>query len=418
MRHLYLYALSALLLSGIAVAEEVAPNTTLSAANIDTLSQKTLDGTPIKDLLTKGQELMIRQFNWTMNLHKATPIEHNPKLVATTEKFKGQARVNPETRLLENHTGGIPFPEIDPKDPQAGIKVAYNFMRGPWFSDTLALDPMLILSIDGKRGLQRQMGMRFARLQLVGRISEPYTLGDGTVAKYETGAFRFPNDLKGIGTVTVQYTDGRLPDVYAYLKMVRRVRRLSSSAWADPISATDILVDEQFGMNADPVWYQSFKLLSKRKILAVVHSLSNGANEKANDPQQRYPLVRMNEAPYWNFNEAWEPRDVWEVEAIPPKTHLVSKKVQYYDADPYMGGLPWQDYYDRGGKFWRIENCNYKVKKGDDGNPANFVTIIIVADVQREHATLLYDSSGYQAHIQNPNVADYAPESLERIAGQ
>jgi len=243
----------------------VKEGTVLSKANLAELENQTFEGTPIKDLLAFGQRYMIENHGWEMKMVHSKPIEYNPNLVEVTKKFAGEVQIDPQTKLLKNFKAGMPFPKIEPSDPLGGYKVAYNYIRGPWSSDTQDLNPMYILAIDGKGGLNRQMGMRFARLMMVGRVTEPYILGDGAIAKYETAAFSFPNDLKGIGTVTVQYTDGRLPDVYAYLKMVRRVRRLSSSAWADPLSATDLLTDEQFGMNVDPVWYKSWKLKRKKE---------------------------------------------------------------------------------------------------------------------------------------------------------
>jgi hypothetical protein len=397
-------------------AEEVKEGTVLSKANLAELENKTFEGTPIKDLLAFGQRYMIENHGWEMKLVHSKPIEYNPNLVEVTKKFAGEVQIDPKTKLLKNFKAGMPFPKIEPSDPLGGYKVAYNYMRGPWSSDTQDLNPMYILSIDGKGGLQRQMGMRFARLMMVGRVTEPYILGDGKVAKYETGVFSFPEDLKGIGTVTVQYMDGRLPDVYAYLKMVRRVRRLSSSAWADPISATDLLTDEQFGMNVDPVWYKDWKLKEKRKIFGVIHGLSDGLHKDESDSQKRYPTVHFNQAPHWNFDNNWEPRDVWVVEATPPDTHMVSKKVQYYDADPLAPALYWQDFYDRRGKFWRIENCNWQVKKGMDGNPAIYIEVVLVADIQRLHGTMLYNSPDYKYNIPNPNVNDFTPDALTRLA--
>ena len=79
---------------------------------------------------------------------------------------------------------------------------------------------------------------------------------------------KYPEDTRGTGVVTVSYDDARLPDVYAYIKAVRRVRRLSSRAWADPLSATDLLNDEAFGMAVDPAWYADWKLVGKRWIMA------------------------------------------------------------------------------------------------------------------------------------------------------
>jgi len=107
---------------------------------------------------------------------------------------------------------------------------------------------------------------------------------------------------------------------------------------------------------------------------------------------------------------------VWVVEATPPETHMVSKKEQYYDADPLAPALYWQDFYDRRGKFWRVENCNWQVKKGMDGKPAIFIEVVLVADIQRLHATILYNSPDYKLNIPNPNVNDFTPDALARLA--
>ena len=54
-----------------------------------------------------------------------------PVYKAATEKYAGQASVGPESSL-QNYTAGQPFPmeKIDCKgDPEAGAKIAWNFMR-------------------------------------------------------------------------------------------------------------------------------------------------------------------------------------------------------------------------------------------------------------------------------------------------
>lgn len=82
---------------------------------------------------------------------------------------------------------------------------------------------------------------------------------------------------RGVGTLMVQYVGGRLPDVYAYIKAVRRVRRLSGNAWADPVVGTDMLTDETFGLNIDLTWYPEYKITGKRWVLAALHSQSTDA---------------------------------------------------------------------------------------------------------------------------------------------
>jgi hypothetical protein len=156
-------------------------------------------------------------------------------------------------------------------------------------------------------------------------------------------------------------------------------------------------------------------LLDKRWILGVAHSISPGVKTQESNVQKRFPSKRFTESPYWNYVEAWEPREVWAVEVTAPKTHQLSKKNQYYDADPYMPALHWQEYYDRAGKLWRIQNDCVVSAKGEDGQWAIYPTIMAMFDIRREHATILYGSKTFRENVVNPNLNDYTPDAIPRL---
>ena len=101
-------------------------------------------------------------------------------------------------------------------------------------------------------------------------------------------------------------------------------------------------------------------------------------------------MIDLDNAPYWNILDDWEPREVYVVEATPPKGHLLSKKVQYYDADIYSPMIHWQEFYDRKGELWRIENCNYRPTLRQDGTWSQTVTYVPVIDLQRLHASIVF----------------------------
>ncbi|MBV1929446.1 MAG: DUF1329 domain-containing protein, partial [Gammaproteobacteria bacterium] len=132
---------------------DIAPGTVLSAANIDELKGQQFDGHLLGDLLAESQEMMIRQHGWTMELQPTRSMGVEGRAAEVTDKFTGQASLSSDL-LLQNYTSGIPFPNIDQSDPQSGYKLAYNILRYGWVADTLDLDPMYFLVIDGKKGLQ------------------------------------------------------------------------------------------------------------------------------------------------------------------------------------------------------------------------------------------------------------------------
>ncbi|HEY0675659.1 MAG TPA: DUF1329 domain-containing protein [Immundisolibacter sp.] len=397
------------LVSG-AQAQDIAAGTVLNAANIDQLKAQTLHGKPLADLILPTQEKMIRELGLQMRLQPSQDIQIDPRLVAATKEHAGKASMDDKKRL-QNFVTGMPFASIDANNPADGIKVAYNFMRGPWYADVVDYNPMYFALINGQKGFEREQHWRYARYLADGALDPALADPKGEIAKYEVVLNKYPNDSRGLGVLTIQYTDARLPDVYAYVRSVRRVRRLSSNAWADPLSSTDLLNDESFGMTVDPSWYQEWKLLGKRSILASAHSKV----EVPLDGSNRFPMIDTTKAPYWNILDDWEPREVFVVEAKPGPGHLLSRKVQYYDTEIHAPMLHWQEFYDKKNELWRIENCNYRSVKRDDGSMAQAVSYVPVYDLQRLHATIVFADPKGRHNFEGAKAADFSPDAIPRL---
>ena len=407
------HALGALALLGLisgAVAQDIAEGTVINAANIDQVKTQTFDGKPLADLILPTQEKMIREFGMQMRLRANEAVVVDPRLVAATEEHAGKASLDDKNRL-QGFVTGMPFASIDANNPADGIKLAYNFMRGPWYSDVVDYNPMYFALINGQKGFEREQHWRFARYLANGALNPALADPSGEIVKYEVVLNKYPNDSRGLGVLTIQYTDARLPDVYAYVRSVRRVRRLSSNAWADPLSSTDLLNDESFGMSLDPSWYEEWKLLGKRWIMGSAHSTV----EVSTDGNDRFPMIDMSKAPYWNILDDWEPREVYVVEGKPGRGHLLSRKVQYYDANLYTPMLHWQEFYDQKNELWRIENCNYRPTKRNDGSMAQTVTYVPVYDLQRLHATIVFADPQGRHNYPDAKAADFTPGSIPRL---
>ncbi|MFP5465122.1 MAG: DUF1329 domain-containing protein [Gammaproteobacteria bacterium] len=397
------------LVSG-AQAQDIAPGTVINAANIDQVKAQTFQGKPLADLILPTQEKMIRELGLQMRLQSTQQIQVDPKLVAATKENAGKATLDDKKRL-QNFVTGMPFASIDANNPADGIKLAYNFMRGAWYADVLDYNPMYFALINGQKGFEREQHWRFGRYLADGAINPALKDPNGEIAKYEVVLNKYPNDSRGLGVLTIQYTDARLPDVYAYVRSVRRVRRLSSNAWADPLSSTDLLNDESFGMSLDPSWYQEWKLLGKRWILGSAHSTVAVSTDSGN----RFPMIDATKAPYWNILDDWEPREVFVVEATPGPGHLLSRKVQYYDAELHAPMLHWQEFYDKKNELWRIENCNYRPTKRDDGSMAQTVSYVPVYDLQRLHATIVFADPQGRHNYDGAKAADFTPGAIPRL---
>lgn len=410
-------ALAGLLAAGSAPAHaaELTPGTRIDASNVDAVQADTFGGHAIADLMPPSMRLAVKQAGMVIELHAPTPLQYNQRVVKATELQGGQAGID-ANRKMTGYTTGIPFLKLDPADPQSGLKLVYNIMRSPWFADAVDFQPMVFLTTSKANGLTKELYTKYGRLLQTGRLSTPYAMTDDGVIKRELMMFTYPNDVRGVGTLTVQYADGRLPDVYAYVKAVRRVRRLSGSAWADPVVGTDLLTDETFGLNIDPTWYPDYKITGKRWILASLHSKTKGAQLDAGTPQERYDALTLAPGNGIGFTEAFEPREVWTLEATPPNGHLASRKLIYVDTDPYYPLMHWQEIYDRKGELWRLLYHSWVSTVRDDGQPGVFPSIIWVPDLQRERATWAYlNPTTARANFAGADTSNYSPEAIPRL---
>lgn len=410
-------ALAGLLAAGSAPAHaaDLKPGSRIDASNVDAVQSDTFEGHTIADLMPPSMHRAVTQAGMVIELRASAPLQYNQRVVKATELQGGQAGID-ANRKMTGYTTGIPFMHLDPADPQSGLKLVYNIMRSPWFADAVDFQPMVFLTTTKATGLNKELYTKYGRLLQTGRLSTPYAMTDDGVIKRELMMFTYPNDVRGVGTLTVQYADGRLPDVYAYVKAVRRVRRLSGSAWADPVVGTDLLTDETFGLNIDPTWYPDYKITGKRWILASLHSKSKGARLDASTPQERYDALTLAPGNGIGFTESFEPREVWTLEATPPQGHLASRKLIYVDTDPYYPLMHWQEIYDRKGELWRLLYHSWVSTVRDDGQPGIFPSIIWVPDLQRERATWAYlNPTTAHANFAGAEPGNYSPEAIPRL---
>ena len=243
------------------------------------------------------------------------------------------------------------------------------------------------LLIDAERGLERTQHWTLRRYYMRGRLGEnDHTEGDGSILWKQLMYATYPTDIRGLGLFTIRYFGPKLDDSWAYIKSVRRTRRLSGGTWMDPIGGTDQLNDDLEILNAHPTWYPEYKLLGKRKVLVVAHSQSEAWIPDASSNAAKFPLVDLDNAPYWNPKDQWEPREVWVIEAITPSEHPYGKKVMYMDTQfPrfYMA-----DVYDHKGEFWKWMNFHLRTIKTEDGDWGMLSNTGFIIDYQRRHATV------------------------------
>lgn len=414
---LVVIAAALLCLASAAAAEEAAEGTLINATNLSSMLDKEFEGKTIGSMLPENVQWMIREQGLTMKLRHSEKVPLDSRWVDATKKYSGGVSFDPKTRLVSGYKAGLCFPDVSVDDPHAADKLMWNaYYVGGWPRGDLANYPLFaFLFIDGDKGLERVQHWALIRSFLKGRLGGEPVVGDGSVHFKQLLFAHYPYDIRGIGTFAIRYDNGQYDDSWAYLRTVRRTRRLSGGTWHDPIGGTDQLNDEVEIMSAFPTWYPSYKLLGKRWILAVAHSRWPVWDQDKKKENEAFPLVDLANKPYWNPLDDWEPREVYVIDATPPDQHPYSRKVMYIDTETWVFYLG--EYYDKKGDFWKVGIFNMRPIETADGHLGVISNQGHTIDFKRRHATIF--CHGKQSQFNTPGVGpeDVSLEVLE-AAGQ
>jgi hypothetical protein len=392
----------------LAGAAELPEGTIISVANLDKIKNDTFQGQPIAKLLTEAMEMRIRKQNLRLPLIHAKDITLDAKFLEASKRNIGKTQLNPTTRQVEGWEAGMPFPDVKESDPQAAEKLIWNWYYGQPRGDIMQVPNVEYVLISGDKGVEQEQTWGFTRYSMKGKLGANKEVeGEGKELSRTIFVAQKPADLKGLGTFTIRHDGAQMEDVWAYIPAVRRIRRLSGGAWMDPIGGTDQLQDDIEVFNAQPSWYKSYKLLGRRWILAAAHAENPAWKIGGKTLTERYPLLDLTAAPYWNLShDRYEPREVYVIEATTPPEHPYSKKVVYMDVKVprlYMG-----EAYDRKGELWKIFDFHSYPGKGVDGFRDIRTTAGLTIDLKRNHATAFFpDTSSWNtnpAGITSKNV--------------
>jgi len=370
---------------------------------------------------------MIREKNLMINTRHSEFIEMDPLYMQATQDGKANVTFDTATREVQGWKAGMFFDPQDllkdmdengvSSDPNAGDKFIWN-LRSPTYGATMDLRHISWVFLDAHKGMERIQRWWARRYYMEGRLDGgPISEGDGTILQKTVLVAIYPQDIKGIGIFSVRYNDptAQTPDdVWAYLKSVRRARRLSGNAWMDPIGGTVQLYDDWDIWDAVPTKYKDVTLTGKRWIWAIAHAPLMTVDLSFKGTIKEFPAVDMDTPPHFFPNEQvqWEPREVDVIEGTPPDEHPYSKKIVYMEIDyprPYLG-----EAYDKNGKFWKSFIFQNRVDYGDDGYQAPIPVVGHIIDWKAEFSTTW--SSNMKANPAGVEEHDVSLKTLIKLA--
>lgn len=341
------------------------------------------------DLLTPGVEWCVRR-GMVVRVGATRPIAAPAAYREATERYAPQVRLGSDGLTLQNYVAGLPFPTIDPADPQAAVKVMWNAAYKWLATDDLdARDFAADAGPIGRDGAPMPVERHFqlgylrrlfynGRLHVDPKPSLPNP--DGIRYRESLHPVVEPLDLRGVGMTSVRYISPAQPDdSWLYLPNLRRVRRLSNAQRSDALFNQDIDSDSYFGYSGHIGWME-WKLLGERTVLAPLHGT-------------HYPVQWGEGSADFAFDDVWEPRRVYVIEGTSKlPQYAYSKRVLFVDAETYV--VPLSDIYDHSGQLWKVWLNLFSYRKEPFPGAAvvypddmGFSPAVVMVDVNADHVT-------------------------------
>jgi len=343
----------------------------------------------VEDLVSPGIVWCIRH-GLPMHIVEPKPVEWPKAYKEATEKYSSQVKLGSDGLKLENYVAGLPFPRLDPADPQIATKIMWNYEYKPLVTDDVDLRNFDAdtgsVSSASPMSIERHFLLDHLRiLRYVGRLyNEPkpeWKTAEGYQSKQALYPILEPFDLKGVGGLSYRYIDpSKQDDTWLYLPTLRRVRRLSSAQRSDALFGQDTDVDSYFGYAGHIAW-MSWKYLGEKTMLGVYHG-------------QNYPVKWAAGAADWAFDDVWEKRTVHVVEGVSKLSqYAYGKRILFVDDQTWT--VPYSDIYDRAGQLWKvwINDLSFRkqpfpgAKVSVYPDEQGFLPAIVMVDTQLSHAT-------------------------------
>ena len=333
----------------------------------------------VVELMSPGNYILVRE-GMQLRIVPSDKLEWPPPFRTATEKYSPQVQMLPNG-TLKGYLAGLPFPLLDPNDPQMATKVMWNFSYRPLYSDDIDMRFPEVASFDKNSTgspLSYYTVGHFAFYNNVGRIEVPPipTDPDGVASgiRYRFGFYPFmePSSLRGYGMERQRHIDPNIDDnVWVYNPATRKLRRESADVLSDSIGtlpgfgggggggaggaggaggmggvggaspfANTLDPDSYFGFSAKIEDF-NYRFLGEKEMLASVHA--------DHSPEVQCPY----DGGKTICPENWEMRHLYVIEADskPGRDATIPRRIFYIDSEGWF--ITASDQYDRDGKLWK-----------------------------------------------------------------
>jgi hypothetical protein len=329
-----------------------------------------------------------------------------PPAKAYIESNKGKYDVGADGLIVDLKTGklpefidGMPFPEIDIKDPNAGQKIMYNKHYYSYAVGPIQV-PFQVSWVGRKTGFEREIIMDYWTYLLDGYPPAREEDNPEQVEMHSLIIALAPYDIRGTNILLWRYRNDRLDSTFAYVPAIRRVRRMSPANRSDSFLGSDFCVDDAWGYGGKIATF-NWKLIEKKDQLVpfiagpTIKLIKNDAGEWVSQGGDR--TIR-----YGFKMEGWQGAPWWPTEGLiyvnrPTYILECSAKDKYYNYGPQLlwvdAGL-WTPTYkvisDRSGAYWKVEwQALNALQTEDKSYQTSGLANMMAFDDRSQHACVL-----------------------------
>lgn len=344
----------------------------------------------VKDMV--GENFLNRiKKGYTFKIKRSKTIQPLKEYVEVTQKYSDRVRLGPKGELL-NYVAGLPFPNLDPKDPQADLKLAWNFYWR-WLGDDSKTGGgtktgKIIRDAIERDGSERRADIIHHYIKTRSRVtldSKHSLPGYEHIDWMQLRVDEYPRDTSGTTTLEIRYADPKVQDdLYIYVPSIRRVRRAPPIQRCATLAPSEFNFDDINSFNGRIIDF-NYKLLGEKKMLG-------------NFSQAKFPFDRKT-GDYLPQGEEWEVREAYVLEITPKDpNYCYPKKILYIDKIHFESF--WVMIWDKNGRYWKEQFAFQTPVKLPDGREALSVGTVVIVNVQNGRSTVLTAVRAYNQGYQ------------------
>lgn len=302
---------------------------------------------------------------------------------------------------------GLPFPDLNPEDPDFVTKLMWNYDAKYWCDE--ALDKGRGGSFEKRRGepVRYNTATSFWLFFKNRMVVDPMPDLPNPIGLYKVLLFHYlkPPSIKNTITLSYRYIDPNKPDdTYLYLPSMRRVIRAEAGQRSTPVLGSTQALDD-FVVFDGRISEFNYTLVGEQKVLAVPNGEATLEKALASKKQGAEHLPVM--------TAGYEAREVYVIDIEPkdPK-YPQSKKRIYVDKETLWAyyGIAW----DRAGKIWKVWLQDTRSFSMPEGQQVIYTNGLIGCDLQFGMATLYVSDTKLNAS--NLTYSDATPQALLKRA--